>query len=222
MRITGTMATGGRWSVLLMIALLIFFTVPLPAASVASQEEKKGVSIGKATGIGALLGLGLGQSLGGIISGAAIGAAGGMIANEVIRQKDNQKAPPAQPTSTPAEPEPPKEVAQEDFDAEIEKAIGRDNYEGYKALRACEFKRASGLAKVGALSKNDEYRLVSLWLEAMISIEARDGQSQELFEQLVQKDPDIDTAQQASIETDKAVLDRRNERREMGLPSCRG
>ena len=205
---------------LLMVTLLIFFTVPLPAA-VASQE-KKGVSIGKATGIGALLGLGLGQSLGGVISGAAIGAAGGMIANEVIRQKDSQKAPPAQPASTSAEPEPPQEVSQKDFDEEIEKAIGRDHYEGYKALRACEFERASGLAKVGALSKNDEYKLVSLWLEAMISIEARDGQSQELFEQLVQRDPDIDTIQQASIETDKAVLDLRNERREMDSPSCRG
>ena len=222
MRITGTMATGGRWSVLLMIALLVFFTLPLPAASTASQEEKKGVSIGKATGIGALLGLGLGQSLGGVISGAAIGAAGGMIANEVIRQKDSQKAPPAQPASTPAKPESPQEMAQKDFDAEIEKAIGRDNYEGYKALRACEFERAFGLAKVAAISKNEDYKLVSLWLEAMISIEARDGQSQELFEQLVQRDPDIDTIQQARIETDKAVLDLRNERREMSLPSCRG
>ena len=56
----------------------------------------------------------------------------------------------------------------------------------------------------------------------MISVEARDRQSQGFFEQLVQRDPDIDTIQQASIETDKAVLDLRNERREMSLPSCRG
>ena len=105
MRIFCSIGAGSRRLVLLMVALLIFFTLPLPAASTALQEEKKGVSIGKATGIGALLGLGLGQSLGGVISGAAIGAAGGMIANEVIRQKDNQKAPPAQLASTPVKPE---------------------------------------------------------------------------------------------------------------------
>ncbi len=78
MRITWMMGAGSRKLGLLAIALLIFFTSPLPATHAVSQEEKKsGVSIGKATGIGALLGLGLGQSLGGVISGAAIGAAGG-------------------------------------------------------------------------------------------------------------------------------------------------
>ena len=37
--------------------------------------------------------------------------------------------------------------------------------------------------------------------------------------ELVERDPDIDTAQQASIATDSAVLDMRSERRELGIGS---
>ena len=39
------------------------------------------------------------------------------------------------------------------------------------------------------------------------------------FDQLADRDPEIDTAQQASIEVDKAILDIRELRREEGI-SC--
>jgi len=198
--------------------LIVFLSL---AALNTGLAQDDGVSVAKTAGIGALLGLGLGGSLGDVIGGAAIGAAGGMIANEIIKQNEKkQVAPPqSQPQSAPAKQ--PRATSQQEIDAEIEEAIGRDNYEGYKALRGCEHERAYGLAKVGALSKNDDHKLVSLWLEAMTTIDQRDRKrAQPIFNQLVARDPDIDTSQQASIETDKAVLDLRAERREMGLPSC--
>jgi len=193
----------------------------LLSATNTGFAQDDGVSVAKTAGIGALLGLGLGRSLGDVIGGAAIGAAGGMIANEVIKQKEKKEAPQPQPQPQSAPVEQPKVKTQQEIDTEIEEAIGRDNYEGYKALRACEYDRAYGLAKVGALSKNDDYRLVSLWLEAMTAVDERDSKRAEpIFGHLVEKDPDIDTEQQASLETDKAVLDLRAERRELGMPSC--
>jgi phage tail sheath protein FI len=187
------------------------------------MAQDDGVSVGKAAGIGALLGLGLGRDLGDVIGGAAIGAAGGMIANEVIKRQEKKQSAEPQPQSSSQTPaaEQPKAKTQQEIDAEIEKAIGRDNYEGYKALRACEHERAYGLAKVAALSKKEDHKLVSLWLEAMTAVDQRDRKRAEpIFDQLVGADPDIDTTQQASLETDKAVLDLRAERRELGLSSC--
>ena len=109
------------------------------AAETKVSTQNDGVSVGKAAGIGALLGLGLGRDLGDVIGGAAIGAAGGMIANEVIKQSDRKQAEKqSAPQSAPPEQQGPAEVSQAEFDAEVEKAIGPDNYAGYKALRACD------------------------------------------------------------------------------------
>ena len=40
------------------------------------------------------------------------------------------------------------------------------------------------------------------------------------YQQLVELDSDIDTAQQASIEADRVLLDMRAERRELGTAAC--
>ena len=57
----------------------------------------------------------------------------------------------------------------------------------------------------------------------MIAVDRRDSEAaQELFEAVAAADSDIDTVQQASLETDRVVLDLRRERRESGLDSCSG
>ena len=63
--------------------------------------------------------------------------------------------------------------------------------------------------------------ITSTWLEAMIAVDQRDDAgANQFFERIVRDDPDIDTVQQASLETDKVILDMRRERRDLGL-SCR-
>ena len=106
-------------------------------------------------------------------------------------------------------------------EAEIVAAIGTDNYESYKALRGCEHKRASALAQAGAASDNKEHQLASVWMEALIALDQKDSAAAEAkYQELVDLDSDIDTAQQASIEADRVLLDMRQERRDLGLAAC--
>ena len=106
-------------------------------------------------------------------------------------------------------------------EAEIIAALGKDNYEAYKALRACEHKRASALAQAGATSANKDHQLASVWLEALIALDQQDTTSAEKkYQEIVVQDTDIDSAQQASIEADRVLLDMRSERRDLGLAAC--
>lgn len=100
-------------------------------------------------------------------------------------------------------------------------AIGEDNYRGLVALVDCEHKRAEGLAEAGAASSNSDHRLASLWLKALIANDLKQTErTAELYQQIISADADIDTEQQASIETDKVLMDVREERRANGI-TCR-
>ena len=82
--------------------------------------------------------------------------------------------------------------------------------------------RAYALAAAGTTSPNPDHQLASLWLEAMTAVDGRDTQrTQSMYETLAAQDPEIDTAQQASLATDQAVLDMRAERIELGIGDCR-
>lgn len=216
----------GRRTLTGCVVILFLASASILAVEMSASQKKKddsSVSVGKTAGIGALLGLALGRSVGDVVGGAALGAAGGMIANEVMKDRSpqeeaNQAAPPAeQEKQRLAEAK-----AQEKAQAELEEAIGEDTLAGYEALRACQYERAYALAKVGATSENSDHRLASLWLEAMIAVDQRDSARAEEFQkQVAERDPEIDSLQQASIATDQAVLDLRTERRELVMPSCR-
>jgi gas vesicle protein len=211
---------------------VLLIVVSAIAVAVEPQEEKREVvGVGKAAGIGALLGLALGRDpIVGTIQGAALGAAGGLIANTVVQEQDRKerkKEQQKQAEEARRQQQQQQQQAQaaqqagQDLERQVEEAIGKDNYEGYKALRACQHKRAAALAKVGATSENEDYRITSIWLDAMIAVDQRDSEkTDEYLAEIVEKDPDIDTVQQASIESDKVVLEMRNERRELGI-SCR-
>ena len=207
-----------------------------------AQSDEKAVSTKKAAGIGALLGFALGgDPLWGAASGAALGAAGGMIANTVTdsnkKKKPGKEAEAARQDAmasqerdlagreerlAKAEREMTEALqARDEAEAAIVDAIGRDNWEGYKALRGCQYDRAYALAKVGATSNDTYHRMASIWLEAMTAVDSKDqNKAQATFQSLAERDPEIDTVQQASIATDQAVLEMRGERREIGIGAC--
>lgn len=100
------------------------------------------------------------------------------------------------------------------------RAIGEDNYRGLLALVDCEHQRAEALANAGGASSNPDHKLSSLWLKALIANDLRQkDRTAVLYPQLVSADADIDTEQQASLETDKVLMDVRQERRDRGI-SC--
>jgi hypothetical protein len=203
----------------------------------AQEKKKKAIKTGNAAGIGALVGFALGgDPLWGAASGAALGAAGGMIANQVVEGKQEKKAAAAQQTAEQdtqiaARDQRIADLERELLEAErareeaqnaIIEAVGPDVWEGYKSLRGCQHERAYALAKVGAVSQDPYHRLGGLWLEAMTAVDQSDRQKADLcFQSLAERDPEIDTVQQASLATDQAVLDMRTERAEIGIGPCR-
>ena len=227
-------------SYLAMGLCLALLTVLIPDLSVA-QKEKKAIKTGHAAGIGALLGFALGgDPLWGAASGAALGAAGGMIANEATKGKREkaaaeEAAKQQQATDTGAQLAAREaqidtlerelaevEQARQEAQAAIIDAVGPDVWEGYKALRGCQHERAHALAKVGAVSQDPYHKLGAIWLDAMTATDQKDrGKADMSFQSLVERDPEIDTVQQASLATDQAVLDMRAERGEIGIGPCR-
>lgn len=113
-------------------------------------------------------------------------------------------------------------VERDNAERAIIDAVGPDVWEGYKALRGCQYERAYALAGVGATSRDRYHQLGSLWLEAMVAVDSRDtSRADAVFQTIVQHDPEIDTVQQASLAADQAVLDMRSERREIGIQPCK-
>ncbi|NNL75392.1 MAG: hypothetical protein HKO68_03555, partial [Desulfobacterales bacterium] len=84
----------------------------------------------------------------------------------------------------------------------------------------CEHKRADALANAGGAASNPDHKLASLWLKALIANDLKQkDRTAVLYQQIVSADADIDTEQQASLETDKVLMDVRQERRDKGI-SC--
>jgi len=198
----------------------------LGAADAIAQKTGRWAGVG--AGIGGIVGLVSGD-LGDAVVGAAVGAAAGGVAGSISDSNDQKRAV-AETQRRQAEAQAYAEAqagaatqATQAEEAEIVAAIGPDNYESYKALRACEHRRASALAQAGATSDNPEHQLASVWLEALIALDQKDSAVAEAkFQELVERDADIDTAQQASIEADRVLLDMRQERRDLGLAACGG
>jgi len=239
------MRLGIRCSAVTSIAVLIL------AMSNTSMAQKTGRYAGYGAGIGALVGLVAGGDLGDVAVGAAVGAAGGAATGAYSDSKDRERAAirekqraeqaqrraEAAAKQQAAEAAAAKQQAAEAAakqqaaapasptaaaDAELVALIGQDNYEAYKALRECQYKRAYALVQVGAVSDNPDHQLAALWLEAVIAGDQGDSaRAKTVYPRIVDHDRDIDSAQQASLETDRFMLDVREERRALGMPSCR-
>jgi hypothetical protein len=191
-----------------------------------AMAQKAGRWAGVGAGIGGIVGLVSGD-LGDAVVGAAVGAAAGGVAGSISDNNDQKRAV-AETQRRQAEAQAYAEAqasaeaeATQAEEAEIVAAIGGDNYESYKALRGCQHKRAGALAQAGAASDNTEHQLASVWLEALIALDQQDAAAAEAkYQELVERDPDIDTVQQASIEADRVLLDMRRERGELGPSAC--
>ena len=221
------MRLGIRCSAVTSIAVLIL------AMSNTSMAQKTGRYAGYGAGIGALVGLVAGGDLGDVAVGAAVGAAGGAATGAYSDSKDRERAAiqekqRAEQAQRRAEAAAAKQQAAapasatETADAELVALIGQDNYEAYKALRECQYKRAYALVQVGAVSDNPDHQLAALWLEAVIAGDQGDSaRAKTVYPRIVDHDHDIDSAQQASLEADRFMLEMREERRALGIPSCR-
>jgi len=221
------MRLGIRCSAVTSIAVLVL------AMSNSSMAQKTGRYAGYGAGIGALVGLVAGGDLGDVAVGAAVGAAGGAATGAYSDSKDRERAAiqekqRAEQAQRRAEAAAAKQQAAapasatETADAELVALIGQDNYEAYKAVRECQYKRAYALVQVGAVSDNPDHQLAALWLEAVIAGDQGDSaRAKTVYPRIVDHDRDIDSAQQASLETDRFMLEMREERRALGIPSCR-
>ncbi|MGB5300251.1 MAG: hypothetical protein WBN48_16130 [Thiogranum sp.] len=221
------MRLGIRCSAVTSIAVLVL------AMSNSSMAQKTGRYAGYGAGIGALVGLVAGGDLGDVAVGAAVGAAGGAATGAYSDSKDRERAAiqekqRAEQAQRRAEAAAAKQQAAapasatETADAELVALIGQDNYEAYKAVRECQYKRAYALVQVGAVSDNPDHQLAALWLEAVIAGDQGDSaRAKTVYPRIVDHDRDIDSAQQASLEADRFMLEMREERRALGMPSCR-
>lgn len=221
------MRLGIRCSAITSIAVLVL------AMSNSSMAQKTGRYAGYGAGIGALVGLVAGGDLGDVAVGAAVGAAGGAATGAYSDSKDRERAAiqekqRAEQAQRRAEAAAAKQQAAapasatETADAELVALIGQDNYEAYKAVRECQYKRAYALVQVGAVSENPDHQLAALWLEAVIAGDQGDSaRAKTVYPRIVDHDRDIDSAQQASLEADRFMLEMREERRALGIPSCR-
>ncbi len=211
-----------------MICLIVWFLF-FSAAIDVKADVGRGAASGAA--IGGFLGLVFGGDLGDVVEGAAVGAGAGAIGGAVsgsMKKKEAEKRAQQQRAQEQkqsqqqqaAKAQQATKDAQYDEQALI-RAIGEDNYRGLVALVDCEHKRAAALAKAGAASSNPDHKLSSLWLEALIANDLKQkDRTAQLYQQLVSADGDIDTIQQASVETDKVLMDVRQERRAKGI-SCK-
>jgi len=220
------MRLGIRCSAVTSIAILVL------AMSNSSMAQKTGRYAGYGAGIGALVGLVAGGDLGDVAVGAAVGAAGGAATGAYSDSKDRERAAiqekqRAEQAQRRAEAAAKQQAAApasatEATDAELVALIGQDNYEAYKAVRECQYKRAYALVQVGAVSDNPDHQLAALWLEAVIAGDQGDSaRAKTVYPRIVDHDSDIDSAQQASLEADRFMLEMREERRTLGIPSCR-
>ena len=194
-----------------LIICAVFFTGGIHV----NADVKRGAATGAAVGglLGLVFGDDLGDALGGAAIGAGVGAAGGAVSSSMKKKEAEKKA--QQQQAAKAQQAADQEQQQEQA---LIHAIGEDNYRGLVALVDCEHTRAEGLAEAGAASNDPNHRLASLWLKALIANDLKQTErTAELYQQLIAADKDIDTEQQASIETDKVLMDVREERRANGI-----
>ena len=168
--------------------------------------------------VGGFMGLILGDDIDDVAAGAVVGAGVGAVSGSMKKKEAEKRAQQQkqlqQQTAT-AQKAASDQQAQEQA---LIRAVGEDNYRGLLALVECEHQRAEALANAGAASSNSNHQLASLWLKALIANDLKQqDRTAELYPQLVSADADIDTEQQASLETDKVLMDVRQERRARGI-----
>lgn len=205
------------------LGLFLVFNLTSCGTSHTAQGAREGAGAGAAMGAFSALIWG-GDVVEGAARGAAVGATAGAISGsgrDAQARADAQQIQQAERRAADAER---RAANAENVAAEEQKYVdmfGKDVYEGYKALLQCEHQRAQGLAQAGKAAQVSDHRLAAEWLDALIAVDRRDTErANQVFDRLIDLDADIDSRQQASIATDKVLLEMRQERRDLGLSSC--
>ena len=207
------------------VVCILFFSIGIDVKA----DVGKGAASGAA--IGGFLGLVFGGDLGDVVEGAAIGAGAGAVGGAVsgsMKKKEAEKRAQQQRAQEQKQLQQQQAAAaqkaasdQQAQEQALIRAVGEDNYRGLLALVECEHQRSEALANAGAASSNSNHQLASFWFEALIANDLRQkDRTAKLYQQIVSADADLDTKQQASLETDKVLMDVRQERRDRGI-SCR-
>jgi hypothetical protein len=102
--------------------------------------------------------------------------------------------------------------------ATMEAEYGKENYEGLRALAACDYAGALELARQGQQSKDRYHALSGIWLEAISYGDRGDyDTASSYFPSLIQQDPDILDANDAEKTLRDSIRKLRNIRFEQGL-----
>jgi hypothetical protein len=115
-----------------------------------------------------------------------------------------------------------KQAKKQTRDAEIAKLkeeIGPDAFAGLSALAECRHDEVHGYAKRALQSENPNYSLSGLWLEVLTYADQKDeAKARSLFPELVKKDWEIKTEDEAETAMRDALSDLMGIRQEYGLP----
>ena len=172
-----------------------------------NAQSNKGKMAGQGAGQGALIGaiagavFGGGDFIGDAAEGALIGGGIGALSGALQGGRMDRQA-------------------KDELD-QLVKEFGEDNLRGYIELMQCNYDKSIALFKVAEVSNTKDHKLAGIWLQAVAEKDRKNLDAvKELYSIIIEKDPDIDDEQQASIAIDQYVLILRDDRRANQLSSC--
>ena len=97
--------------------------------------------------------------------------------------------------------------------------IGDDTFEGLVALAECRHDEAFSQANKAVQSDNADYALAGLWLKALtLADQRRESEARAFYPDLVERDPEVGTADQVELEARQFLQELTAIRGEYGLP----
>jgi hypothetical protein len=195
------------------LVLLAMSTITISGCASGSHASK-GAAEGATTGAvaGAVGGMVTALVFGGdVVEAGARGAVYGGTTGAVVGGMSGSKADQAELEKAQAQRE--AELAK------IKKRIGTDAYNGVVALAECKHDIAIANAREAASSSNSDYALAGTWIEVLAEADRqRETQAQALFPELIKRDRDISTEQEASARMNQALQELGATRVEYNLP----
>jgi len=191
--------------------------------SSVGREAGRGAAYGAVGGAvaGAVTSLIFGGSvIGGAASGAAIGAASGAATGAVagsVADSDRKKM--EAKASEPPKPGGPKTGPDPKY-VELQKEIGKKNFEAATLLAECRHREAIGAAEESyAATQDPKQRLYALFLKAAAAEESGNKElSGSTYAKIAQEDPGRGNAEKARSDTLEGIMKIQKIRQEHGLP----
>ena len=196
-----------------------FFLAGCAADSQAGKQAGRGAALGAVGGAvgGAVSSLLWGGNIvegtvkggvAGAATGAAVGAVSGAMADSEAKQMEAR-----------TEPEP-KKVDSDPRLAQLEKKMGKKNFEAATLLAECKHGQAIGTAvEAYAGTQDPKQRAYSLLIQAVAAEEMGDkDMAASLYPRIVQATPSIGTAEKARTEALEGVMKIQRIRKDYGLP----